>query len=706
MHRFFSYFCRMKKYATPPIAKKIPKLLSNHGITRQDDYFWMNERDAKNVLDYLNAENAYCDAMLKDTEPLQKQLFDEIKSRIKEDDRSVPYFRKEYWYYTRYETGKEYPIYCRKFQSLENAEEIVLNVNELAEGHAFCAVSEMSISDDNKILAFAVDFVSRRIYDIWFKNLETGEILNEKIEKTSGDFTWTADNRTLFYVRQNKQLRPCRVMKYTLGNPTAEQEVFFEKDAKFDVGVGRTKSEKYVFLFSGSSTSSEFRIIPANQPDSEFKIVHRREKDLEYSIEHFEDKFFILTNWKATNFRLMETPVNSTNKEHWKDVIPHREDVLLEDFEIFSDYLVLEERKNALNHIRIIGFKNNEDYYLEFPEEVYNTGIGYNPEFCSTHLRYGYTSLTTPKTAYEYDLLTRKTVTLKQQPVLDENFKPENYQSERLWAVSEDGERVPISLVYRKGLEKNGQSPTLLYGYGSYGISTDPNFSSARLSLLDRGFVFAIAHIRGGEEMGRLWYENGKYLKKRNTFLDFIACAEALIQAGFTSSEKLSAMGGSAGGLLIGAVANMRPDLFRTMIAQVPFVDVVTTMLDEDIPLTTGEYEEWGNPGDKAYFDYMLSYSPYDNVNAQDYPNLLITTGYHDSQVQYWEPAKWVAKLRAMKTDSNLLLFKTELNFGHGGASGRFEALRETALEYAFLLTTVGSRGMACLAPTNKRINK
>ncbi len=684
----------MKNSQTPPIAKKIPKLLTTHDVVRQDDYFWMNERDAKNVLDYLNAENAYCDAMLKDTEPLQKQLFEEIKSRIKEDDQSVPFFRKGYWYYTRYEIGKEYPIYCRKFQSLDNAEEIILNVNELAEGHAFCAVSEMMISDDNKMLAFAVDFVSRRIYDICFKNLETGEILNEKIEKTSGNFTWTADNKTLFYVKQNKQLRSCRVMKYTLGNPNAEEEIFFEKDAKFDVGVGRTKSEKYVFMFSGSSTSSEFRIIPADQPNAEFQMFHRREKDLEYSIEHFEDKFFIMTNWQATNFKLMETLETAMNKDHWKDVIPHRADVKLEDFEIFSDYLVLEERKNALNHIRIINFKTNEDYDLEFPEEVYNTGIGYNPDFYATHLRYGYTSLTTPRTSFEYNLKTRETVVLKQQIVLDKNFKPENYESKRLWAVSHDGERVPISLVYRKGLKKNGQNPTLLYGYGSYGISTDPNFSSARLSLLDRGFVCAIAHIRGGEEMGRKWYEDAKFLKKKNTFLDFIACAETLIQEGFTSPQKLSAMGGSAGGLLIGAVANMRPDLFHTMIAQVPFVDVVTTMLDEDIPLTTGEYEEWGNPNDKAYFDYMLSYSPYDNVKAQNYPNLLITTGYHDSQVQYWEPAKWVAKLRTMKTDNNLLLFKTELNFGHGGASGRFEALKETAMEYAFLLTTVGSRGM------------
>jgi oligopeptidase B len=685
----------MKNAHNPPIAKKIPKLLTTHDVVRQDDYFWMNERDSPDVLDYLNAENAYCDAMLKDTEDLQKQLFDEIKSRIKEDDQTVPFFHKAYWYYTRYETGKEYPIYCRKFQSLDHPEEIILDVNKLAEGHAFCSVSELMISDDNKMLAFSVDFVSRRIYDILFKNLETGEILNEKIEKTSGDFTWTADNKTLFYVKQNRQLRPCRVMKYILGNPNAEQEIFFEKDAKFDVGVGRTKSEQYVFLFSGSSTSSEFRIIPADQPDAEFQMFHRREKDLEYSIEHFEDQFFVMTNWQATNFKLMKTPIDATNKENWKDIIPHREDVKLEDFEVFADYLVLEERKNALNNIRIIGFKTNEDYYLEFPEEVYNTGIGYNPEFYSTQLRYGYTSLTTPKTSYEYNLKTRETIVLKQQIVLDKNFKSENYESKRLWAISHDGERVPMSIVYRKGLEQNGQNPTLLYGYGSYGISTDPNFSSSRLSLLDRGFVYAIAHIRGGEEMGRKWYEDAKFLKKKNTFLDFIACAETLIQEGFTSSQKLSAMGGSAGGLLIGAVANMRADLFHALVAQVPFVDVVTTMLDEDIPLTTGEYEEWGNPNEKAYFDYMLSYSPYDNVKAQNYPNMLITTGYHDSQVQYWEPAKWVAKLRTTKTDSNLLLFKTELNFGHGGASGRFEALKETAMEYAFLIET-----------TNKQISK
>jgi oligopeptidase B len=479
------------------------------------------------------------------------------------------------------------------------------------------------------------------------------------------------------------------VIKYILGNPKEEQEIFFEKDAKFNVGVGRTKSEKIVFMFSGSSTSSEFRTIPADQPNAEFQIFNRREKDLEYSIEHFEDHFFFFFYWQATNFKLLYSPVTATVKSHWEDVIPHRTDVKLEDFEIFADYLVLEERKNALNHIRIISFKTNEDYYLEFPEEVYNTGIGYNPDFYATQLRYGYTSLTTPRTSYEYNLITRETVMLKQQIVLDKNFKPENYESKRLWAIAHDGERVPISLVYRKGLEKNGQNPTLLYGYGSYGISMDPNFGSARLSLLDRGFVYAIAHIRGGEEMGRRWYEDAKFLKKKNTFLDFIACAETLIQEGFTSSQKLAAMGGSAGGLLIGAVANMQPNLFHTLITQVPFVDVVTTMLDEDIPLTIGEYEEWGNPNEKAYFDYMLSYSPYDNVKAQNYPNMLITTGYHDSQVQYWEPAKWVAKLRATKTDNNLLLFKTEMNFGHGGASGRFESLKETASEYAFLLQTL-----------------
>jgi oligopeptidase B len=673
----------------PPIAKKEPEFLTTHNVVRQDDYFWMNERDSKNVLEYLNAENVYADTMMKDTEDLQKQLFEEIKSRIKEDDQSVPFFRREYWYYTRYETGKEYPIYCRKFQTLENSEEIILNVNELAEGHAFCAVSEIAISDDNKTLAFAVDFVSRRIYDIWFKNLDTDEILNEKIENVSGNFTWTADHKTLFYVKQNKQLRACRVMKYVLGSPEKEQEIFFEKDAKFNVGVGRTKSEKYVMLFSGSSTSMEYRTIPANEPNAEFQIFQKREKDLEYSIEHFEDCFFVMTNWNATNFKLMKTPVTSTNKENWKDIIPHREDVKLEDFEIFSDYLVLEERKNALNHIRIISLKTDEDYYLKFSEEVYNTGIGYNPDFYATTLRYGYNSMTTPRTSYEYNLKTRETNILKQQAVLDENFKSENYESKRLWAVSHDGERVPISIVYRKGLQKNGQNPTLLYGYGSYGISIDPNFSSARLSLLDRGFVWAIAHIRGGEEMGRKWYEEAKFCKKKNTFLDFISCAEKLINEQFTSPKKLAAMGGSAGGLLIGAVANMKPNLFHTLIAQVPFVDVVTTMLDEDIPLTVGEYEEWGNPNEKEFFDYMLSYSPYDNVKSQNYPNMLITTGYHDSQVQYWEPAKWVAKLREMKTDNNLLLFKTEMNFGHGGASGRFESLKETALEYAFLLKTL-----------------
>lgn len=671
-----------------PVAKKINKNLETHGDTRLDPYFWLNERENPEVIKYLQEENAYAEFQMKDTEQLQENLFQEMKARYKKDDESLPYFFNDYWYIVRYEKGKEYPIFCRKYKTLENDEEIVVDVNVLAEGQSFFEVASVAVSTDNTLATYSFDNVGRRIYTIRIKNLKTGEILEDEIFNTTGKAIWANDNEHIFYIRKNTSLRAYQVYRHKIGTKTEDDVlVFYEEDDTFDVNVFKTKSLEYIFIASSSTISDEHRFIPANDVFTDWKIIQPRQDDLEYSVEHFGDEFYIITNADdATNFKLVKTKVENCGIEHWEDVIPHRENILLEGFEIFKNHLVLEERNEGLLQIKIIDTKTKEFHYLPFSDPTYTAYIGLNLEFDTEVLRYGYTSLTQPSSTFEYNMRNKTTKLLKQQEVLGGTFDKENYISERIWANARDGKKIPISLVYHKNTKKTEDTPLLLYGYGSYGHTVDASFSNVRLSLLDRGFVFAIAHIRGGEYLGREWYEDGKMLQKKNTFYDFIDAAKYLVREQYTSPKHLYAMGGSAGGLLMGAVMNFEPQLFNGIVAQVPFVDVVTTMLDETIPLTTGEYDEWGNPNEKEYYDYMKSYSPYDNIEAKDYPNILITTGFHDSQVQYWEPAKWTAKLRDLKTDNNLLIFKTDMSSGHGGASGRFESLKEDALEYAFLL--------------------
>lgn len=672
-----------------PQAKKIEKTLEIHGDQRMDPYFWLNERENPEVIRYLEEENSYANFIMKDTEELQEELFEEMKSRYKKDDESLPYFFNGYWYIVRYEEGKEYPIFCRKQHSLDQPEEIIVDVNILAEGENFFEVGSVAVSPDNHLASFSADNIGRRIYTINFKNLETGEILPDKIPNTTGKAVWANDNRHVFYIRKDTNLRAFQVYRHQLGtDPSEDVLIFHEEDDTFDVNVFKTKSLKYIFIASSSTISDEHRFIPSDDVFADWTVIQPRIDDLEYSVEHYEDEFYIITNAdEATNFKIVKTTITQCSMEHWVDVIPHRENVLLEGFEIFRDYLVLEEREQGLLQIRIINEKTGESYYLPFSDPTYTAYIGINLEFDTDILRYGYTSLTQPGSTYEYNMKEKTTQLLKQQEVLGGKFSPENYISERVWADSRDGKtKIPVSLVYHKNTAKSADTPLLLYGYGSYGHTVDASFSNVRLSLLDRGFIYAIAHIRGGEYLGREWYEEGKMLYKKNTFFDFIDAGKFLIRENYTSSKHLYAMGGSAGGLLMGAVINFDPQLFNGIVAQVPFVDVVTTMLDETIPLTTGEYDEWGNPNDREYYDYIKSYSPYDNVEAKDYPHMLITTGLHDSQVQYWEPAKWVARLRELKTDDHMLIFKTDMSAGHGGASGRFESLKEDALEYAFLL--------------------
>lgn len=674
---------------TAPVAKVVPHEMTVHEHTRVDNYYWLNQREDPEVVQYLTDENTYTDAILKHTEGFQTKLYDEILGRIKQDDNSVPYFKNNYWYYTRYEEGQEYPIYCRKLETLDADEQIMLNVNKMAEGYAYYAASGLSVSDDNKILSFGEDTVSRRKYTIRFLNLETGKFLADQVGNTTGRAVWAADNKTVFFSTKDESLRSAKIIKYRLGDKNKASEIFHEEDATFSTFVYRTKTNKFLIIGSGSTVSNEYRILEANNPDGDFRMFQERERDLEYGITHFNNKFYVITNKEAKNFRLMETSEKKTGQENWKEVIAHRNDVMLLGIEVFNNFMAVEEQENGLTNIRIIDNKTKEEHYLDFGEETYTAGISYNPDFATNNLRYSYSSLTTPSSTIDYNMETKVKDLKKQQEVIGD-FSPENYEAKRVWATAKDGTKVPVSLVYKKDIDPTGNNPLLLYAYGSYGYSMEPYFSSARLSLLDRGFVYAIAHIRGGQEMGRYWYEEGKMLNKMNTFTDFNACAEYLIAENYTSSEQLFAMGGSAGGLLMGAIINLQPELYKGVIAAVPFVDVVTTMLDESIPLTTSEFDEWGNPKDKEYYDYMLSYSPYDQVENKDYPNLLVTTGLHDSQVQYWEPAKWVAKLRVMKTDDNILILKTNMDFGHGGASGRFERLKEVALEYAFIFDLIG----------------
>ena len=695
--------CKTQKAPEAPDAEKIPEELVNHDTTRIDNYYWMRLSDeqknaetpdeqTQKVLDYLNAENEYSEQVLADTKVLADKLFEEMKGRIKEDDESVPYLDNGYYYFTRYLEGKEYPLYYRRERTLAADEELLLDVNKIAEGKDYCSVTGLSVRPDNKILAYGTDFVSRRRYTVHFMNIETGEMLPDIIENTTGRVTWAADSETCFYTGKDYEtLRAERIMRHKLGGDSDNDVlVYLEEDEEFTCGISKTQSKKYLVIFSNQTLTTEARILRADNPEGQFRIFAPREVNHEYSIDHINDKFFVRTNTDdAKNFKLMVAPENDFSRDNWKDFIPHRDDVLLQGFTLFNDYLAVSERINALNNIRIFDFNTNEDHYIDFGEEVYTSRISVNDEPDSDVLRYTYTSLTTPNSTFDYNMKTREKEFLKETEVLGD-FSKDNYESQRLWATAEDGTKVPISLVYRKGFEQNGESPLLLYAYGSYGSSTDPSFNSSVLSLLDRGFVYALAHIRGGSEMGRQWYENGKLLNKMNTFTDFNDCAEFLVKENYTSPDRLFARGGSAGGLLMGAIVNLQPELYKGVVAAVPFVDVVTTMLDPTIPLTTFEWDEWGDPREKVYYDYMLSYSPYDQVKEQDYPNMLVTTGLWDSQVQYWEPAKWVAKLRDMKTDDNLLVLKTNMVAGHGGASGRFERLKIVALEYAFILNLAG----------------
>jgi oligopeptidase B len=671
-----------------PKAEKINTSLSTHNDERIDEYYWLKERDNPKVIDYLNAENSYRNKYMKDYQGLEKQLFKEIKSRIKEDDSSVPYFENGYFYYTRYETGKQYPIYCRKKENLDANEEILIDANKMSKGHDYFRIGGIDVSPNNKIAAYGVDTVSRRLYTIYFKNLETGKVYEDKIPYTTGSVTWTNDNSAIFYDKKDiETLREERVMKHSFGtNIKNDEEIYFEEDETFSVYSYKTKSNKYIVIASQSTLSDEYLIINANDHNKKYKIFQKREKGLEHSITHFNDKWYVRTNKdNATNFKLMVCDDKKTSKEYWKDFIPHREDILLEDIDVFKNFFIVIERYNGLKRINIKPWNNSKNHYIDFETETYSLHSSYNPNINTNKLKYNFSSLTTPSSVIEYDMITREKKVLKENEVLGE-FNKENYTSKRVWANARDGKKVPISLVYRKDKYIEGSNPLLLYAYGSYGITNNPNFSSVRLSLLDRGFIYAIAHIRGSQYLGREWYDDGKMFNKKNTFTDFIDCGKFLIKSKFANKDKLFAMGGSAGGLLMGAVSNMAPELFKGIVAAVPFVDVITTMLDEDIPLTTSEYDEWGNPNNKDSYDYMLSYSPYDQVEKKDYPAIFITAGYHDSQVQYFEPAKWIARLRDRRTNKEPLLMYCNMEAGHGGASGRFEAYKETAMEYSFLL--------------------
>jgi oligopeptidase B len=696
----FLFGCTSQPSVKAPVAEKIPHELFDK---RNDNYFWMRLSDEQKnaatpdeqttkVLDYLNKENEYSKALLKNTEELQKTLYNEIVGRIKKDDQSVPYLDNGYYYYNKYSEGSEYPVYYRKKASLDAPEEVLLNVNKLAEGKSYCSVNNLSVSKDNKVLIYGVDFVSRRRYTLYFVDLQSGVLLPDKIENTTGESVWAKDNATVFYVTKDlKTLRSDKVFRHKLGTPVDKDvQVYYETDEIFSVNLSETKSRKYIMINSYQTLTTETRFLDITKPDGEFKVFEPRTLNHEYSVDHLGNEFFIRTNTDgATNFKLMKTSEKKTLKANWSDVIPHRSDVLLENYELFDNFLVVQERIKGLSNLRIISRRDKNEHYLNFGEEAYTAGINTNPNSNTDVFRYSYSSLTTPNSVIDYNMITEEKKVMKEDVVLG-GFDKNNYESKRLWAKAGDGTMVPVSIVYKKGFIRDGKSPLLLYAYGSYGISTDPGFRSTVLSLLDRGFVYALAHVRGGSEMGRYWYEDGKLLKKKNTFTDFNDCAQFLINEKYTSSSKLFAMGGSAGGLLMGTILNMKPELYKGVIAAVPFVDVMSTMLDETIPLTTFEWDEWGDPRKKEYYDYMVSYSPYDQVTAKDYPDIIVTSGYWDSQVQYWEPAKWVAKLRDMKTDKNTLVMDCNMVAGHGGASGRFERYRITSLEYAFILDLAG----------------
>lgn len=674
----------------PPVAQKIPKVDTLFGEVRVDNYFWLRERDNPQVIAYLEAENKFTYAMMKDTEELQDKLFKEMVGRIKETDLSVPEKIDDYYYYTRTEEGKQYAIYCRKKGSLDAQEEILLDVNNLAKRYDYFYIGVYKISPSHQLLAYSVDTSGAENYTVYVKNLNTGELLKDMIPNTYYSVEWANDNMTLFYNVLDEAQRPYKLFRHKLGtDPKEDALVYHEKDEAYYLDLKKSKSRANIFMTLESMVTTEIHYLDANKPVENFKIVHPRQHEMEYYVEHHGNDFYILTNDNAKNFKLMRAPVENPSKDNWTEVIPHSVSVKIDDMDVFKNHLVVYERENGLKKIRVTNLTNNETHYVEFTEPVYTFWQADNPDYNTSLLRFNYSSLVVPRSVFDYDMDTKTRELKKQYEVLG-GYDPSSYQSERIFAKVQDGTMIPISLVYKKGMVKDGKNPLFLYGYGAYGSSSEPYFSSNRLSLLDRGFIYAIAHVRGGGEMGRYWYEDGKLLHKRNTFTDFVACAKYLIAEKYTSREKLVISGGSAGGLLIGAVTNMRPDLFKAAIAEVPFVDVINTMLDPSIPLTVIEYEEWGNPHQKKYYDYMITYSPYDNVGPKDYPDMLITAGLNDPRVAYWEPAKWTAKLRAMKTDNHLLLLKVNMGAGHGGASGRYDYLKEIAFDYAFIFKVLG----------------
>ena len=682
--------CDMKKNEIiEPRAEKINKIMTMHNHERIDEFYWLNERGNQKVIDYLNSENDYRNSYMEDYKGLENELFEEIKSRIKEDDSSVPYLDNGYYYYTRFEKGKQYPIYCRKKDNLKNDEEILIDVNKMSQGHEYFRIGGIDISPNNKIMAYSVDTISRRLYTVHFKNLETGKENTHTISNTSGGVSWANDNMTLYYNQKNtKTLRTEKVMRHSFNQNQKDEEVYFEKDDEFNLYSYKSKSGKYIIIVSGKTISDEIRFLNANEPDGEFKIFQKRVDGLEYSIDHLNDKWYVRTNINdSKNFKLMVCDEDKTSSDNWKEFINHRKNVLLEGVEVFNDFFVITERENGQRRFNVISNKDGESHYIDFEEEVFSAYSSVNSEINSKTFRYGYSSMTTPNSTIEYNLIKKTKTVLKEAEILGGTFDKNNYESMLVWADARDGKKVPISLVFRKDTYKKGKNPLLLYGYGSYGSTNSAGFSSVRLSLLDRGFVYAIAHIRGSQYLGREWYEDGKMFNKKNTFWDFIDSAKYLGNNSYVDRDQIFAMGGSAGGLLMGAIANMEPEVFKGIVAAVPFVDVVTTMLDETIPLTTFEFDEWGDPKDEDSYYYMLSYSPYDQVEEKDYPAIFITTGYHDSQVQYFEPAKWIARLRDKRTNKEPLLMYCNMDAGHGGASGRFEAYKETAMEYAFLIS-------------------
>jgi len=683
-----------KPEPVPPTAAVRPHVVESPNGNRTDEYYWLRDdtRESKDVLGYLEAENAYKAAMTAHTKALEDRIYEEIIARIKQDDSSVPYRLRGHWYYTRFETGKEYPIYARKAGTLEAPEQVMLDANQLAEGHGFYQIGRTAIAPDNQLLAYVEDSVGRRQYTLRFKNLATGETLPDRIENVDPYIAWTADSASILYMEKHPEtLLAYRVRRHVLGTDPAQDALVYEQDDEsYYTAVATSKDERYILIVAQSTVATEWRYADAADPKLEFKVFLPRERDHEYHIDHLAGRWIIRSNWQAPNFRLLEAKVGEEgDRTNWKELVAHREDAFIHGFDVFKDFLAIEERSGALRKIRIRPWSGGEDFFIAADEAAYTTSLGQNAEIDTHIVRYEYSSLTTPDTIYDYDIQTGEQQLMKRTPVLG-SFNPAQYHTELVWATAQDGAKIPVSLVYREGFKRDGTAPMLQYAYGSYGASMDPEFSIARLSLLDRGFVYAIAHVRGGQEMGRRWYEQGKLLNKKNTFTDFVEVTHFLVKERYADPKRVSAMGGSAGGLLMGAIANLAPADYRAIVAQVPFVDVVTTMLDESIPLTTNEFDEWGNPKKKEFYDYMLSYSPYDNVVRQTYPAMLVTTGLWDSQVQYYEPAKWVARLRARKTGDNVLLYRTTMEAGHGGKSGRFQRFREVAEEYAFILDQSG----------------